>query len=74
MLRIKDENGAIIDGLYRTECGSIISDDIAAYNKYMQEKQNLEQINNLSADMDNIKCEMADIKSLLVEFLNKVNK
>lgn len=74
MLRIKDENGVIIDGLYRTECGSIINDDLTAYNKYMQEKQNLEQINNLSADMDNLKSEMTDIKSLLVEFLNKVNK
>lgn len=74
MLRIKDENGSIVNGLYRTDCGSIINDDIDAYNKYMQKKQNLEQINNLSTDLDNLKTEMLDIKTLLVEFLNKVNK
>ena len=74
MLRIKDENGTIVNGLYRTEYGSIINDDTDAYNKYMQEKKSLEQINNLSTDLDSLKSEMISIKSLLVEFLNKANK
>jgi hypothetical protein len=74
MLRVIDENGNVLEGLYRNEVGAIVIDDHEEYEKYILEKKRLEQINSLSSDMDTLKSEMSELKTLLVDFLNKANK
>lgn len=73
MLRVKDENGSVVPGLYRTPGGAIISEETEEYKRYLVEKQRLEQINNLTSDITNLKTEMSDIKTLLLAILDKAN-
>ena len=73
MLRIKDESGNILSGLYRNDVGAIIADESEEYHRYLFEKQRLEQINNLSDDVNSLKSEMKDIKNMLLAILDKAN-
>lgn len=54
MVKVKDENGNIISGLVKVADGVIISDSSSEYNKYLQEKQRIEQINNLSKQVEDL--------------------
>ena len=73
MLRVKDESGSILNGLYRDDVGAIVADETEEYKRYILEKQRLEQINNLSSDITNLKSEMSDIKTMLLAILDKAN-
>jgi len=73
MLRVKDEDGSILNGLYRDDVGAIVADETEEYKRYILEKQRLEQINTLSGDITNLKSEMSDIKTMLLAILDKAN-
>ena len=73
MLRVKDEDGSILNGLYRDDVGAIVADETEEYTRYILEKQRLEQINTLSGDITNLKSEMSDIKTMLLAILDKAN-
>ena len=77
MIRVKDENNNIINGLVKNEMGALIVSDVSEYNRYVQSKQQLETINKLKQDNDIISSEMAElkqdmgkIKSLLKTLIN----
>ena len=77
MIRVKDENNNIINGLMKNEIGALIVSDVSEYNRYVQSKQQLETINKLKQDNDIISSEMAElkqdmgkIKSLLKTLIN----
>lgn len=74
MLRIKDDNGSVLTGLFRNNDGSIIAEPDESYERYMSEKKRIEQINNLTNDVESLKTDMASMKEMLIEILNKVTK
>lgn len=55
MLRVKDENGNIIPGLFKDSIGSIIVKDDSNYNAYVKQKQQQEIINNLTKEVSELK-------------------
>jgi hypothetical protein len=70
MIRVKDENNNIINGLVKNEMGALIVSDISEYNRYVQSKQQLETINKLKQDNDIISSEMAELKQDMGEIKN----
>jgi hypothetical protein len=74
MLRIKDENGSVLSGLLRNNDGSIVAEPDELYERYVSEKQRIDQINNLTTDVESLKTDMASMKEMLIEILNKVTK
>jgi len=77
MIRVKDENNNIINGLMKNEMGALIVSDVSEYNKYIQSKQQLETINilkqdtlNISNELETIKEDINDIKNLLQTLIN----
>jgi hypothetical protein len=70
MIRVKDENNNIINGLMKNEIGALIVSDVSEYNRYVQSKQQLETINKLKQDNDIISSEMAELKQDMGEIKN----
>ena len=70
MIRVKDENNNIINGLVKNEIGALIVSDVSEYNRYVQSKQQLETINKLKQDNDIISSEMAELKQDMGEIKN----
>jgi hypothetical protein len=70
MIRVKDENNNIINGLVKNEMGALIVSDVSEYNRYVQSKQQLETINKLKQDNDIISSEMAELKQDMGEIKN----
>lgn len=67
MLRVKDENGNIIQGLYKDPMGSIVVEKNSDYERYLREKQQQEAINNL-------KQEFSEIKAIIQNLIGAINK
>lgn len=55
MLRVKDENGNIVAGLFKDNLGNLVVNDNKAYNTYLKSKQQQETINNLSKELTELK-------------------
>lgn len=77
MIRVKDENNNIINGLMKNEMGALIVSNVNEYNRYVQSKQQSETINilkqdmlNISNELETIKEDINDIKSLLHTLIN----
>jgi hypothetical protein len=62
--------------LYKDEStGAVISMDNTAYSQYMQSMKNKENKKRTQQqEIDNLKNEMSEIKSLLVEILNETRR
>ena len=65
-------------GLFRdSESTAIINKDKKAYLAYMQRKKDAEnknlELNKMKEDLDNVKGELGDIKSLLSTLVQKLN-
>lgn len=69
MLKLQDESGNTVKGLLRDPLGAIVAERGPEYNKYIQEKKRLEQINNITTDLCNLQTEMCEIKEMLLELL-----
>lgn len=67
MIKVKDETGAVINGVYKDNLGNLIVGDVKEYNKYMYEKQQQEIINNLKEDVNSL-------KGMLMTIINKLDK
>lgn len=52
MIRIKDETGQIISGIYREESGAILVDDSDSYGKYLKEKERTMEVVQLTSKVD----------------------
>lgn len=58
--------------LYRDpSTGAIINSNIDEYNAYLEAKKKREELYNSVNEINNLKQEMAEIKSLLKELINK---
>ena len=59
MKKIIDEQGNIVQGLYRLDNGSIVVKDSAAWSKYMKQKQvfnsQTEKISNLESQVNELR-------------------
>lgn len=71
MQKIQDQSGNLINGIYRDSIGAIVAERGDSYNKYLQDKKRAEQITCLSDDLECLKGEMTEIKSMLLELLKK---
>lgn len=65
MIKIKDETGHQLTGLFKDERGNIIVKNDVEYRKYLQSKQQQETINNLSKEVSDLKNMMQDLISTL---------
>jgi hypothetical protein len=70
MIRVKDENNNIINGLVKNEMGALIVSNVNEYNRYVQSKQQLETINKLKQDNDIISSDIAELKQDMGEIKN----
>ena len=71
MNKILDETGKVMSGVYRDHLGNIIAQPTEEYNKYLLEKKRHQQMNSLISDVESLKQDFSDIKSMLLELINK---
>lgn len=64
MLRVKDQSGNIIPGLFKDSLGNIIVKNDSEYDKYIQMKQQHEIINNLTKEVE-------ELKQIIFSFIDK---
>ena len=64
MIQVKDESGNLVPGLLKDSLGAIVVERGYDYNKYIQERKRLDQINNLES-------EVKELKSLIYQLLSK---
>jgi DNA-binding transcriptional regulator YhcF (GntR family) len=58
--------------LYRDlNSGAIINSNVDDYHKYMESKAKRERLHNAVDEIDNLKSEMAEIKTLLKQLINQ---
>lgn len=66
MMKIKNSDGSILNGVYKTELGAIIIDDKKEFNKYKMERERILKMNNMER-------ELHELKSMLAQLLEKNN-
>lgn len=54
-MAVRDEYGNVIPDLQKTTDGVLVAEAGLSYNKYLQEKQRVEQIKTLTQDVDELK-------------------
>jgi len=60
------------DALYRdTSTGAIVNNDKSEYAKYREARKRTMKFENIESDLNNLKEEISEIKSLLVELIKK---
>lgn len=67
MIKLKDEIGNVVPGLYKDNLGAIIVENDFEYNRYMIEKKQQETINNLTQ-------EVSELKMLMNNLISTINK
>lgn len=67
MIRIKDSNGEIVHGAFRTDAGAISIYDPIEYGKYMKEKERALEVISLSKKVD-------ALESLIQKMLTKMEE
>lgn len=65
MLRVKDENGNVINGLVKDNLGNIIVNNDKEYNRYIQEKNMQQSVNQLEHEVKELKSMITDLISAL---------
>lgn len=68
-MRVKDEQGNIIPGLYRTSNGSIIVDDKEGYDKYIKQRNT---ILNQKSSIDKLQDEVSNLKEMIATLIKKI--
>lgn len=64
MIRVKDQSGNIIPGLFKTGMGALVVKNDSEYDKYIQTKQQQEVINNLTQEVSELKTMVQNLISL----------
>lgn len=59
------------DLIKNMQTGAVINTDRTAYERYMQSKTQHQKLNTTVEDINNLKQEMSEIKTLLKELLKK---
>ena len=61
-----------VDGLLKdTENGVVLNDNVSEYQLYLQNKMKSKQSKSIQNDIDNLKKEFSEIKSMLQELINR---
>lgn len=71
MIRVKDEQGKIIEGLYKTSVGSLVVKPEAEYKKYRQQQ---EVINRLTSKIDDVSSTVEQLKELIMTLTQDKNR
>lgn len=64
-MKVADQSGAVIEGLYRTRSQGLSVNNPAAYQKYITEKQRIEKLHNLEQEVTDIKSTLSQILEIL---------
>jgi len=63
-----------VEGLIKdTENNVILNTNMSEYQLYLQNKLKVKQSKNIQQDIDNLKKEFSEIKSMLQELINRKN-
>lgn len=63
-----------VDGLVKdTENGVVLNNNVSEYELYLQNKMKVKQAKCIQEDIDNLKKEFCEIKSMLQELINRKN-
>jgi hypothetical protein len=63
-----------IDGLVKDpENGVVLNNNMSEYQLYLQNKNKIKQTHGIQNDIDNLKKEFCEIKSMLQELINRKN-
>lgn len=63
-----------VEGLLKdTENGVILNNNMSEYQLYLQNKMKVKQSKSIQDDIDNLKKEFSEIKSMLQELINRKN-
>jgi hypothetical protein len=54
-MKVKDNSGAVIVGLHRTQNGGLLVDKKTEYQRYLKERESLNQIKTLQEEVDELK-------------------
>lgn len=65
MMKIKDDSGHIMSGIYKDDRGYIVVKNDAEYNKHLRSIQQQETINKLSQEVSELKEMMSELISNL---------
>lgn len=65
MLRVKDEYGNIVQGLYKDQRGAIVVEKNSDYDRYLREKKHQETINNLQNEVSELRNAIQDLMSII---------
>ena len=63
-MKVKDQNGNIISGVFRTKHGGLIVSDQSAYDKYIKESEQAKRVLNMEKQIE-------ELKSLVAQLLNR---
>lgn len=67
MIKVKDDSGAVVDGVYKDNLGNLIVCNDREYNKYLHDRRQQELINNLKEDVNSL-------KSMMMQIINKLEQ
>lgn len=56
------------------DTSALINKDVQSYEQYKENRDRSQRVENLCTEVDNIKCELSDIKALLLQFMGGKNK
>lgn len=65
MIKIKDDSGHVMSGIYKDERGYIVVKNDAEYNKHLRSVQQQETINKLSQEVSQLKQMMSELISTI---------
>lgn len=73
-MKIADQNGTVIEGLYRTKNNGIAVNNAIAHQKYLAEKQRIEKLHSLEKEVTEMKSTLSQILEILKENKQQVNQ
>lgn len=54
-VKVKDKNGVIVKGLFRSPGGGLVVNDKEAYERYMREKNSIEKMKSMEEEIEQLK-------------------
>lgn len=63
-MKVKDQNGNIVYGIYRTDQGGLVVNDQSAYDKYIRTSEQAKKVLNMEKQIQ-------ELKSLVAQLLNR---
>lgn len=78
MIRVKDQAGNIVPGVFKDALGTIVINNNHEYKQYLKDRQSTESINSLNNEIqkqkdliNNITTDLSEMKQLLLSLIEK---